>query len=190
MVRPVGILALQGNFSQHAAMLLHLGYAPKMVRYPKDLEACRALIIPGGESTTMSKQIDRNGLRAPIKDFGKKNPIMGTCAGMILLSNSKNGKNMDPLNIMDFTVDRNAWGRQVYSFTDTLKLHFDKRKQFKGTFIRAPKINQIGKQIKVLAEYNGEPVMLKNSKHLVCSFHPEIGKDTRIHQFFLKNLHD
>ena len=171
-------------------MLSHLGHASKLVRYPQDLETCNALIIPGGESTTMSKQIDRNGFREPIKAFAKEKPIMGTCAGMILLSNSENRKNMEPLKIMDFTVDRNAWGRQIHSFTDDLELHFDKKKQFIGTFIRAPKINQIGEHIKVVAIYNGDPVMLKNSKHLACSFHPEIGKDTRIHQYFLNSLHD
>jgi len=188
VVKHIGILALQGNFLQHAEMVSNLGETPVLIRYPEDLKKCRALIIPGGESPTMSMQIDRNGLRTPLKVFAETKPIMGTCAGMILLSSSENTKNMTPLRIMDFTVKRNGWGRQVHSFSDNLNLHFDKDKQFEGTFIRAPKISNIGKNINVLAEYNGEPVMLKNTIHLVCSFHPEVGHDYRIHQYFINNL--
>ena len=188
MVKPVGILALQGNFIQHATMVSKLGKTPKLVRYPQEIEDCSSLIIPGGESTTMSRQIDRNGFRLPIKEFSKKKPIMGTCAGMILLSSSDKVKNMAPLNIMNFTVNRNAWGSQVHSFVDNLNLNFDNKRKFQGTFIRAPKINKIGDHIEVIAEYDNEPVMLKNIKHLVCSFHPEIGDDCRIHKYFLDQV--
>ena len=188
MVRKVGILALQGNFQQHDIMLKRLGVNTIYVRYPNDLEKCDGLIIPGGESTTMSIQIDRNGLRKPIKKFSDNKSVFGTCAGMIMLSSDKNNNSVNPLGLMNFSVIRNGWGRQVSSFSDTLNLEFDKKNNFEGIFIRAPKISRFGGNINILATYNDEPVMITDGAHYVCSFHPEIGSDVRIHAYYLDHL--
>ena len=146
------------------------------------------LIIPGGESTAICKQIDRNNFRNPIKNFAKKHSILGTCAGMILLSSSDMSNNLNPLSIMDFKVDRNAFGRQIDSFSGNLFLEFDSTDRFKGLFIRAPKISQIGKGIEVLATYESEPAMVTNGRHFATTFHPEIGDDYRIHKYILENI--
>ena len=189
MVINVGILALQGNFKQHDIVLKSLGVNPIYVRYPDDLDRCEGLIIPGGETTTMSIQIERNGFRKSIIKFSKKKSILGICAGMIMMSsNNNNNNNVEPLGLMDFCVNRNAWGRQINSFSDKIKLEFDKKKDFKGVFIRAPKLSRMGRDIKVLADYNDEPVMLTNGAHFVCSFHPEIGFDNRIHAYYIKHI--
>ena len=126
MVNKVGILALQGNFDQHKQMLDRLDVDNIFIRHSYDIDKCDAIVIPGGESTTMSKQIDRNNLRPVLKEYSKTNPLFGTCAGMILLSSTNESKNLQPLDIMDFTVNRNAYGRQIYSFSDDLQLDFDK----------------------------------------------------------------
>ena len=188
MVREIGILALQGNYNQHKKMLDQLGTNNIYVRYPKDLKTCDALIIPGGESTTISKQIDNNNLRESIIEYSKTHSILGTCAGMILLSSTESSPNMNPLGMMDFTVTRNAWGRQIDSFGDDLYLEFDNHTSFRAVFIRAPKISRIGKGIKVLAAYKKQPVMVTDCRHYVCSFHPEIGRDDRIHRYFLNQI--
>ena len=188
MVGRVGILALQGNFQQHDIMLKKLGVNTIYVRYPQDLEKCDGLIIPGGESTTMSIQIDRNGLRKPIKNFSKNKSVFGTCAGMIMLSSKNINNIVKPLGLMNFSVNRNAWGRQVNSFSDTLSLDFDKKNDFEGVFIRAPKISSFGGNIKILASYNDEPVIITDGMHYVCSFHPEIGSDMRIHAYYLNQI--
>ena len=125
MVNRVGVLALQGNYNQHKRMLDVLGIKNILVQYPRELENCDLLIIPGGESTAMSKQIERNNFRHPILNFAKTNSVFGTCAGMILLSSSEKVTNLKPLSIMDFKVDRNAFGRQVDSFSGNLCLEFD-----------------------------------------------------------------
>ena len=115
--------------------------------------------------------------------------MFGTCAGMIMLSSNSQSKNLEPLCLMDFYVERNAWGRQVNSFSDKLKLQFDRKKDFMGVFIRAPKITKLGKYLKVLATYNDEPVMMTDGTHYACSFHPELGLDNRIHAYYLKQIH-
>ena len=188
MLIKIGILALQGNFVQHHIMLKSLDVNPIYVYYPSDLDGCDGLIIPGGESTTMSIQMKRNGFRKSIKKFSKKKSILGTCAGMIMLSAENKSNNVEPLGLMDFTVSRNAWGRQVDSFCDKLTLEFDSVKYFKGVFIRAPIISRLGKDIKVLATYNDEPVMVTDGTHYASSFHPEIGYDNRIHSYYLDQI--
>ena len=184
----VGILALQGNYIQHKRIIEKLGIENTLVRYVSDLEKCDSLIIPGGESTAISKQIDNNLFRSKLSDFATTNPIMGTCAGMIMLSKTKPTDNMIPLNIMDFQIDRNAWGKQIHSFSAPIQLNFDKDRSFHAVFIRAPKINRIGKSVKVISLYNDEPVLLTNGIHIVSSFHPEIGNDYRIHEYFINQI--
>ena len=121
MVSKVGILALQGNFQQHDIVLKKLGVNTIFVRYPQDLEKCDGLIIPGGESTTMSIQIARSGLREPLRKFSSKKSVFGICAGMIMMSSENINNNVKPLGLMNFSVNRNAWGRQVNSFSDITK---------------------------------------------------------------------
>ena len=184
----VGILALQGNYYQHKSVLDILGIKNTLIRHAKQLDKCDSLIIPGGESTTISKLIDYNKLRNILKDFAMNNPILGTCAGMIMLSTSVPTDNMIPLNIMDFQVKRNAWGRQVHSFSDDIYLDFDKDRSFHAVFIRAPKISRIGQGIQVLSTYDNEPILVSDGMHIVSAFHPEIGNDYRIHEHFINHI--
>ena len=184
----VGILALQGNFKQHKTMLDLLDIDNIFVRYSADVGKCDAIVIPGGESTTMSKQIDRNNLRQVLKEYSKTNSLFGTCAGMILLSSTNESKNLQPLGIMDFMVNRNAYGRQIESFSDDLQLDFCDNADFHAVFIRAPIISKIGKDIKILAAHKNQPVMITDGRHFVTSFHPEIGTDIRIHNYFIDQI--
>jgi len=171
-------------------MLDVLGMKNILVQYPQELENCDLLIIPGGESTAISKQIERNNFRQPILNFAKTNSVFGTCAGMILLSSSEKVNNLKPLSIMDFKVDRNAFGRQVDSFSGNLCLEFDNADSFKGLFIRAPKISKLGKGIKILATYKKQPVMITNGRHFATTFHPEIGDDYRIHEHIMGKINE
>ena len=184
----IGILALQGNFIQHKIIVEKIGVQNILVRHPNEIDQCDSLIIPGGESTTISKQIDNNKFRKTLIEFSLVKPILGTCAGMIMLSTSMPNKNMSPLNIMDFHIERNAWGRQVNSFSANINLNFDINRPFHAVFIRAPKISNIGKDVQVLAAFDGEPVLLSNGMHIVSSFHPEIGGDYRIHEYFINQV--
>ena len=190
MVNRVGVLALQGNYNQHKRMLDVLGIKNILVQYPRELENCDLLIIPGGESTAISKQIERNNFRHPILNFAKNNSVFGTCAGMILLSSSEKATNLKPLSIMDFKVDRNAFGRQVDSFSGNLCLEFDNTDSFHGLFIRAPKISKLGKGIKILATYKKQPAMITNGRHFATTFHPEIGGDCRIHEHIMGKINE
>ena len=184
----VGILALQGNFIQHKKFVDKIGVQNILVRHPNEIDQCDSLIIPGGESTTISKQIDNNQFRKKLIEFALAKPILGTCAGMIMLSTTFPAENMIPLNLMDFQVERNAWGKQVNSFSADIKLNFDEKRAFHAVFIRAPKISKIGNEVHVLSTYQDEPVLITNGKHLVSSFHPEIGRDYRIHEYFINNI--
>ena len=183
----IGILALQGNFAMHEKILNSIDVRTKLVKYSRDLKKCDGLIIPGGESTTISKLIDINNLRTELFDFSKSKSIFGTCAGMILLSSQPKSNNLKPLQIMNFTVLRNAWGKQIYSFSDKIKINFLKSK-YLATFIRAPKIDKISKSINVLSKYNNEIVLISDGKHLASSFHPEFNDDSRIHKYFIEMI--
>ena len=196
----VGVLALQGDFNMHKRILDKIGVPSLFVKNKEDLFKTKALIIPGGESTTLSILLDRFSLRNSILDYSKKNSIFGTCAGMIMLSTSKSvADKVSTLNIMNFSVSRNSWGRQVFSFEKELNLNAFNISSFNSVFIRAPKIESIGKDI---TRYDSvrfedldsskslpkeEVVILEDEKHLACSFHPEIGEDVRIHKYFLDN---
>ena len=186
----VGILALQGDYQKHRDVLNSLEVHSILVHNSDDLNKCHALIIPGGESTTISKQIDNNGLRCELKEFSKHKPMFGTCAAMIILSNAEPQINMKPLNIIDFKISRNAWGRQVDSFSAEINLSFDPDSVFNGMFIRAPKVNYMSDKLKALAFYKDEPVLLTDGLHLVSSFHPELGNDFRIHKFFMDKINE
>ena len=188
-MKKVGVLALQGNYYQHKQMLDKLQINNVFVKYPEQLHRLDALIIPGGESSVISKLIEKNNFRQPIVEFSKFRAIFGTCAGMVLLSSTKENSHLIPLNIMEFTIQRNAWGRQIDSFSDNISLNKN-NDSFVGYFIRSPKIKTLGKKIKVLGQYKDEPVILTDGRHMVCSFHPEMGNDFRIYKYFIESLNE
>ena len=182
----IGVLALQGNFTMHQKMLTRLDTPSILVKYPHELEKCDGLIIPGGESSVMSKLINSHELRDPLLDFAKTKSIFGTCAGMILLSSTENTPNLNPLHIMDFTVTRNSWGRQIFSFSKEIQVDLAGGIKFMATFIRAPKVIKISDSIQVLSTLNDEIILISDGTHLASSFHPEFGIDTQIHNHFIK----
>ena len=151
----IGVLALQGDFQKHHDMLVQLEVETQFVKYPDQLENCHGLIIPGGESTTLTKQMKYSGLYEPIIEFGQHNPIFGTCAGLIMLAAEVDDSRVNPLGLLEVSVHRNGWGRQVHSSTEYIKLNFDDA-PLKATFIRAPSITANNGQVKVLAEFEPE----------------------------------
>ena len=171
----IGILAVQGDFREHAEMLRRLGADPVEVRKPDQLEELDGLVIPGGESTAIMRLVRIYGLEEGLRRFGR--PVFGTCAGMILLDR-------DHLGLVDVLVRRNAYGRQVASFETDLELG-DQGDKVRGVFIRAPRVEEVGPNVEVLAELDGEPVLLRDGRFLVASFHPELTDDTRVHELFL-----
>jgi pyridoxal 5'-phosphate synthase pdxT subunit len=174
-MRPrVGVLAVQGNFREHVAMLRRLGVEAVEVRKPEQLEGLDGLVVPGGESTTFMRLMRLYGLDEAIREFDR--PILGTCAGMIVLDR-------DHLGLVDVEVDRNAYGRQVASFEADLSLAGDSF-PLRGVFIRAPRVRATG-DVEVLAEHEGRPVLVRDGRVLVASFHPELTEDTRVHELFL-----
>jgi 5'-phosphate synthase pdxT subunit len=178
----VGVLALQGNFLAHAAILRDLGAEVREVRVPADLEGLDGLIIPGGESTTMTLGIEREGLGEPLRAFAARGtPILGTCAGMIMLDRAH-------LGIADYTCTRNAFGRQVHSFEADLDIPGVEGPPVRAVFIRAPWLEDPGPDVEVLAEVDGHVVAARQAKLLVLSFHPEMAGETRLHELFLKEI--
>jgi pyridoxal 5'-phosphate synthase pdxT subunit len=172
----IGILAVQGNVREHAAMLRRLGAEAVEVRKPEQLAGIDGLIIPGGESTAIARLVRLYGLEEAIRSFDR--PIFGTCAGMILLDRRH-------LGLLDMEVSRNAYGRQVASFEADLELQGDDE-PLHGVFIRAPRVRDAGPGVEVLAELDGEPVLLRDGRLLVASFHPELTTDARVHERFLE----
>ena len=191
----VGVLALQGAFIEHISMLCQLGVDVIEVRLPKELTSLDGLIIPGGESTTIGKLIVQYGLVEPIGAMARDGrPIWGTCAGMILLARDIGGRGRPPLSLMDITVQRNAFGRQVDSFEvdldvpalDAISEPGEKGKAFHSVFIRAPLIEAVGPEVEVLARLeDGTIVAVQQEKLLATSFHPELTPDSRFHRYFL-----
>ena len=171
----IGILALQGDYEKHGHILYSLGLDHTFVRYPAEIENVDGLIIPGGESTTLTNLMQKNSFHKTIQIFAEDKPILGTCAGMIMMSKKVNHRLVNPLGIIDIEVDRNAYGRQVYSFVDKLPVRLNGHtEKIRATFIRAPKITKMGKDVEILAEYNNEPCAIKQGKHIALSFHPEL----------------
>ena len=184
----IGVLALQGDFAKHIEMLAQLGVHNMEVKKPEDLDQCDGLIIPGGESTVILRQMNFIKLNEKLVEFGSKKPIFGTCAGLILMSKEIISSEMLPFGFLDIKVERNAFGRQVESFKANVQVHLNAKKQaasFPAIFIRAPKIRSCDPAVEVLAEYNGEPILIKQGHHLGASFHPELTADTSIHRYFL-----
>jgi len=183
----VGVLALQGDFELHQKSLRKLGVHAPLVRTKEELDACRGLIIPGGESTTLIKLLNKTGMPEAVKKFSEDRPVFGTCAGCIAMATRITNDTMTPMGLIDMDVERNAYGRQVDSFVDTVQIPmFDSRPGFEGIFIRAPKILSVGGETEILAYHRDEIVMARNKRVLVATFHPELTGDTRIHRFFLE----
>lgn len=186
MVAGVGVLALQGDFARHQEVLGSLGCQVQPVRYPDELKNLSALVIPGGESATISKQLDSSGLREAIVEFARERPVMGTCAGLILMCRDPGDKRVQSLGLLDVTVTRNSWGRQVHSFRTALEVRINGRTDaFPAVFIRAPRVQEVGPGVEVLARIDGEPVLVRQGRHVGVTFHPELTDDHRIHELFL-----
>lgn len=185
--RTVGVLALQGAFAEHADALRALGATVIEVRTPAHLAAVDALVMPGGESTTMSKLLDTSGLRAPIADrIASGMPVLGTCAGMILLASDVLDGRPDQHSFaaIDLAVRRNGYGRQIDSFECDLPIR-GLDVAFRAVFIRAPLVERVGSAVEVLAEHDGHPVLCRQGTVMTASFHPELTADRRIHELFL-----
>jgi 5'-phosphate synthase pdxT subunit len=188
----VGVLALQGNVSEHidafVLALDHLGCGRSSdvvtVRHPADLEGCQVLALPGGESTTISRLIDKNHLYEPIRNFS--GGIFATCAGMVLVATHVDDARINTLNLIDMTVDRNAFGRQRESFETDLPIDSLDGGPFHAIFIRAPVVTNAGPGVTVLSRLDQGIVAVEQGKHMALSFHPELGGDTRLHERFLK----
>ncbi len=172
----IGVLALQGNFREHAAMLRRVGAEPVEVRKPEQLAGLDGLIIPGGESTTFMRLMRLYGLDEAIQRFER--PVFGTCAGMIVLDRNH-------LGLVDVSVLRNAFGRQVASFETDLEVAGEDE-PMRAVFIRAPWVEEIGPDVEVLAAVDGRPVLARDGRYLVAAFHPELTDDTRLHERFLE----
>ena len=176
----IGVLALQGGFDAHARILRSLGAQVREVRVPADLEGLDGLVMPGGESTTMTLGIEREGLVGPLRAFAAERPVLGTCAGLIMLDR-------EHLGVLDVRAERNAFGRQVRSFEADLALEGE---PFHAVFIRAPWVAEAGPDVEILASVDGHPVAVRQGRILAVAFHPELTGDTRVHERFLESLHD
>jgi 5'-phosphate synthase pdxT subunit len=184
----VGVLSLQGAFREHREVLDALGVETVEVRTPAELGALDALILPGGESTTMSKLLDSSGVRAPLAErLADGLPVLGTCAGMILLAREVvDGRpDQESFGAVDVTVRRNAYGRQRDSFETELAVEGLRGGPFPGVFIRAPRIESVGAGVQVLATHEDAPVLARQGPVWVASFHPELSGDLRLHERFL-----
>jgi pyridoxal 5'-phosphate synthase pdxT subunit len=178
----VGVLALQGGFAAHAKVLRELGAEVREVRTPADLDGLDGLVMPGGESTTMTLGIEREGLAQPLRDFHARGaPIFGTCAGLIMLDR-------EHLGLMDIVAERNAFGRQLHSFEEDLEFPDIDGGPVRAVFIRAPWIAEHGPGVEVLASVGGHPVAAREGSLFVISFHPELGDDRRLHEAFLAQV--
>ena len=176
--RLVGILALQGDFEAHANLIRSLGAGAREVRVPADLEGLDALVLPGGESSVMTLGIEREGLADPIRETAQKIPVLGTCAGMIMLDRNH-------LGILDIEARRNAFGRQLRSFETDLELGGVAGGPVHAVFIRAPWVAEHGPDVDVLGRVDGHPVAIRQGNVLAVSFHPELSGETRLHRLLL-----
>ena len=185
----VGVLELQGNYSLHHKIFSDLGIRSKGVKLPKHLDGIDGLVIPGGESTTMSLLLDTFRLRAPVKDFAKNKPIMGTCAGLIMMAKKiENESKVIPLDILDITVNRNAYGRQIMSNKVPINLELNNESMYlDATLIRAPKITELSDNIIVLTMIENFPAVVLQGMHLGISFHPELNGITIFHEILFNS---
>lgn len=182
----IGVLAVQGDVIEHLAILRGLGAEPVEVRVPEDLAGVSGLILPGGESTTIGKLMVRYGLDRAIPEAAKQGmALYGTCAGLILMARRVSGGEPPLLRMMDIAVARNAYGRQVDSFETDLDVPVLGPLPLHAVFIRAPVVEDVGREVEVLARLDGRPVLARQGRLLVSSFHPELAPDDRVHRYFL-----
>ena len=191
----IGVFAIQGNFEKHARMLRKLGVDVVYVNEARQLAEIDALILPGGESSTMLKLLDIENLFEPLQDFAREKPILGTCAGTILLASEVTSPAQRSLGIIDMTVERNAYGRQVDSAIRTVQPEkaFEDRTapgKLEAVFIRAPIIREVRGETRTLAALDGNPILVEQGRHLAATFHPEMTDDTRVHEVFLQKVGD
>ncbi len=190
-LKNIGVLALQGDFAKHAQVINRLGHKAVQIRVPERLQDVDGLIIPGGESTTLQKLFALNKFDQAVIEFAQSKPIMGTCAGLIILASDVDRLEQAPLGLIDIGVERNAYGRQKESFYDDINIFLNgKSDHFQGVFIRAPKITRMGRDVKILGRHGQDVVMAAAGKILVCTFHPELTEDVRIHRYFIKSFLD
>jgi len=192
-MKKVGVLALQGDFEAHVRALARAGAEPVLARTASDLEDLDGLVIPGGESTTMLKLLNAGGMVEPLIEFGRTRPTFGTCTGAILLASEVTHPAQQSLALMDLTVERNAYGRQIDSRVAQLTPEPDFAQRthagdLEAVFIRAPIIRHMGPDARVLATYQGDPGLVEQGRHLVATFHPELSSDARVHELFLSKL--
>ncbi|MCL4378545.1 MAG: pyridoxal 5'-phosphate synthase glutaminase subunit PdxT [Actinobacteria bacterium] len=182
----IGVLALQGAFREHINSIKKCGANALEIKFPQQLNEIDGLIIPGGESTTINKLMNKYNFKTHLDDFYKSGrAIYGTCAGLILIANKIINEDFG-LNYIDIDVERNAYGRQIDSFEEYVTLSFDKTQKFKAVFIRAPKITRTGPGVDILSEINDNIILVRQNNVLASTFHPELQEDKRIHEYFLK----
>jgi 5'-phosphate synthase pdxT subunit len=185
----VGVLALQGDYELHERMLARIGCGSRQVRKATELAGLEALVIPGGESTTMLKFIEEEGLLEPLRRFHAEGAALyGTCAGVILLAKEVTSPSQASLGLMDVTVERNAYGRQVDSHMAEEPCPELGSAPIPMVFIRAPVIRRTGPDVRVLARHRGEPVLARQGRILASTFHPELSEDERVHRYFLESV--
>lgn len=185
----IGVLALQGDYASHARALEEAGAQPKMVRTSDELAQIDGLVIPGGESTTFLNLLEREGLFTPLLEFTRNQPTFGTCAGCILLARRVVNPEQQSLGVLDATVERNAYGRQIDSEIRSAETSLPGG-PLEMVFIRAPRIAQTGDDIDVLATRDGTPVLIRQRNILASTFHPELSSDPRIHRYFLQMVEE
>jgi pyridoxal 5'-phosphate synthase pdxT subunit len=181
----VGVLALQGDFEAHKKALEQAGAHALEVRTATELDAVDALVLPGGESTTMLKLLDEEQLFEPLQRFGRERPVFGTCAGAILLATDVLAPEQRSLGLVDITVERNGYGRQLDSRVVRLPWYGN---TLEAVFIRAPIIRRIGPDVKILASWRNTPVLVEQGRHLVATFHPELTDNAQVHGLFIRKL--
>ena len=190
MSEVVGVLALQGAYQKHVDMLSAMGVDARLVRTADELDACAALIIPGGESTTMSLLIQKFDLYEKLQAFAANRPVMGVCAGAILMANMVDDARVTSLAILPINIERNHYGRQVHSFSAEVALQCEPAgPAYPAIFIRAPAMTSDNTKVEVLARYNGDAVMVRMGLHMAVMFHPELTTDTRVHACWLQGFH-
>ena len=183
----VGVLSLQGDFALHSAALRDVGAEPVRVSLPEHLAGLEALVLPGGETSTMLRLLDSTGLRAPIERFARERPVLGTCAGLLLLARDADHLPRPTLGVLDISARRNAWGRQVHSFTAGVSLD-EPCGEVAGVFIRAPRITRVGRGVQVIARLGEEAVGVRQGSVAALAFHPELTPDRRLHAWFLRDV--
>ncbi len=183
----VGLLSLQGDYARHREALAGIGAEAVRVSLPEHLAGLDALIVPGGESSTMLRLLDATGLRAGVERFVRAKPVLGTCAGLILLAKRADRLPAPTLGVIDVSAERNAWGRQVHSFTAPVRVA-PLQSPFEGVFIRAPRVTRVGRGVEVVATLDGEPVGVRQGRAAALAFHPELTGDARLHAWFLRDV--